>query len=46
MKVREKIDIRVILRTNPAEAVLVIKQGATLLERWREEFHKTKMAIE
>jgi dynein heavy chain len=35
-KVRERIDISKILKADPREAVSIIKQGESLLEKWRK----------
>jgi dynein heavy chain len=45
-KVRVKIDIATIFKTDPRDAIGVIRQGASLLKTWRDEFEHTKSAIE
>jgi hypothetical protein len=44
--VREKIDIRSIWKIDPREAIIIIQQGFSLLDKWKLEFDRTKTAIE
>jgi len=45
-RVKEKIDIKKIFKEKPHNALEIIKQGISLLGRWKDEYEKTKTAIE
>lgn len=45
-KVRSQIDIKRIFRQKPDQAITVINQGITVLDKWQRQYHETKMQIE
>lgn len=45
-KVRNKINIKTIFKVQPATAIIEIDKAITVLEKWNNEFNKTKMDIE
>ena len=45
-KVRNKINIRTIFKGSPVTAVVEIDRAICVLEKWYNEFNKTKMDIE
>ncbi len=45
-RVKEKIDIKKIFKESPNTAIKTIQEGISLLGRWKDEYDKTKTAIE
>jgi dynein heavy chain len=45
-KVRSHIQLQVIFKQPPNESIAIIKQGIAVLEKWQDQFNKTKMDIE
>lgn len=45
-KVKAQIEIQRIFRKKPEDAIKIIKQGKTVLEKWKNEFDATKRDIE
>jgi len=45
-KVQDQIDIRRIFKVKPDDAINLINQGITVLDKWQRQFNQTKMEIE
>jgi DNA-binding PadR family transcriptional regulator len=45
-KVKAKIDITKIFKEPPHKSIEIIKQGKSVLEKWKKEFDSTRREIE